>query len=201
MLLAGPFAWSVWYVQHSHNTMFATNHHCDPRSLVSFVAALLSYVWRFRHSAVHVAVMHGNSTLPLPLPTIVDISGGGPDQSSAGILFLPWPSRIVLIVEFAIAITHLILTGVYFTKLGLPLTTVNDVELGFAHQTAVPGSAGNVASPGMNQAVPHEAVDACDPVAAIAPDDVDGSTLNEYNLSSGSMEHPESEVGDGVVSC
>lgn len=170
------------------------------------MALLLSYVWRLRHATVHITVMHGNSTLPMLLLVPTDASGGGDsDSSSNGVVYLPWVSRIPLIVELVVAVAHFIVNAVYFTRLGVPLPTAADVELGNAHLlamngAAVPGNMDNAATPGGNQAAPsHAADDAHDPMAAIAPDHSDGSTLNEADSLDETMEYPEDEDGNRVV--
>ena len=43
------------------------------------------------------------------------------DQPSSGILYFPWPSRIIIFTVFLIAVAHFILQAMYVTRLGLPL--------------------------------------------------------------------------------
>lgn len=103
---------------------------------------LLTFVWRSRHAILTGSrvASRGHPRLRTLLMAVVHgaIGTGDPNagQSSNGILYFPWPSRIVTFSIFVIACAHFVLNAVYFTRLGLPHPTA-DTELGNVPSGAV----------------------------------------------------------------
>jgi hypothetical protein len=141
--------------------------HYSHRSVLGFVALLLSYVWRFRHAIAGASVKQGDSMMRMLIiatmhafTNATDSSDGS--QSGAGILYFPWVSRILVFAVFVIALAHFALNAVFFTRLGLPNPTA-DLELGNhagvgpqvdnAPDNAGQGN-GGAAIPGVVQAIP-----------------------------------------------
>ena len=167
---------------------------------------LLTYILRFRQSMIGLTVFHSNSTLPIlvftPSYTSKADNNAGPTDNS---IYFTWASRVVLIVEFAVALVYFIHNAHFFTKLGLPLLPTNDVELAEAQpaqpHTAVPGTTDNTAVPPMAPVLQPLTTTESDPVAATAvPDNSDATTLDEASQEGGAADAPEDEDGDRAVS-
>lgn len=155
-------------VRTPHSLFHAVSNACFyRRSVVSFIAILLSYVWRFHDSMAQVNTASGNSSLHGMLLTLVHnaTKPQATDLSSSpnGIVVLPWASRITLGVVFVVAAAHFVLNALFFTKLGLPVIG-EDVPLDEVRvkaddfSSAATPDPSNVAIPGFFQAIPmHEA--------------------------------------------
>ena len=91
--------------------------------MVFFIASLLSYVWRFRHTATAINVIREGFSFTEVLLAVAATAtpssdGSNTSQSSSGILYLPWASRVVIISIFVVAIAHFTLIAIYFTIVG-----------------------------------------------------------------------------------
>ncbi|GJE91438.1 hypothetical protein PsYK624_075880 [Phanerochaete sordida] len=161
MLLAAPWAWMTW-------------------SILSFVAMLMSFVWRLTPPSLDIGVGGQSPGLPRALTYSLYDAGKPKDsdtnQSSSGIVVLPWPSRIIILALVVVAAAHFALTATAFRKLGIPVVT-RDAELGHLPVCVEDGAAfvatpvefnSTAATPGCTQNTPAQVLPPPALVAACA---------------------------------